>query len=149
MTTPSRRPSADVSALAALFLTSGALHLLRPQLFEPIVPRVLPRRRELVLWSGVAELACGAGLLVPSTRAVAGTASAGLLVGVLPANVQMSVSFGRRAARTGRPVHRLAFLATVGRLPIQWPLIRVALRARQVTVGRPVAVQAPMPPSRW
>ena len=98
---------------------------------------------------GVAELACGAGLLVPSTRAVAGTASAGLLVGVLPANVQMSVSFGRRAARTGRPVHRLAFLATVGRLPIQWPLIRVALRARQVTVGRPVAVQAPMPPSRW
>lgn len=149
MTTPSRRPPADVAALAALFLASGALHLVRPRLFEPIVPRVLPRRRELVLWSGVAELACGAGLLVPSTRAVAGTASAGLLVAVLPANIQMSVSFGRRAARTGRPVHRLAFLATVGRLPIQWPLIRVALRARQVTVGRPVAVQAPMPPSRW
>ncbi|SOC57318.1 DoxX family protein [Ornithinimicrobium cerasi] len=135
MTTPSRRPPADVAALAALFLTSGTLHLLRPQLFEPIVPRVLPRRRELVLGSGVAELACGAGLLVPRTRAVSGTASAWLLAGVLPANVQMSVSHGRRAARTRRPAHVLTFLGTLGRLPLQWPLIRVALRARRAQPG--------------
>lgn len=123
------RPSAGVTALAGLFLTSGTLHLVRPEIFEPIVPRRLPRRRELVLGSGVAELVCGAGLIHPRSRAAAGTASAVLLVGVLPANVQMSVSYGRRAARTRRPAHVAAFVGTLARLPVQWPLIRIALRA--------------------
>ena len=44
----------DLQGLAGLFLTSGTLHLVRPQLFEPIVPRSLPSRRGLVLASGVA-----------------------------------------------------------------------------------------------
>lgn len=123
------RPPADVAALAAVFLTSGTLHLLRPQVFEPIVPRQLPARRQLVLASGMAELACAAGLLVPRTRSLAGVASACLLVAVFPANVQMSVSHGRRAARTRRPTHVLTFVGTLGRLPLQWPLVRTAVRA--------------------
>ncbi|AXH96383.1 DoxX family protein [Ornithinimicrobium avium] len=129
MPTPCPRPPADVEALAAVFLTSGALHLVRPQVFEPIVPRQLPARRELVLVSGVAELACAVGLLAPRTRAPAGMASALLLLGVFPANVQMSLSYGRRAARTRRPAHVLAFVGTLARLPLQWPLVRTALRA--------------------
>lgn len=131
MTVP-RRPPADVAGLAALFLVSGSLHLLRPQLFEPIVPRQLPARRQLVLASGVAELVCGAGLLHPGTRAAAGMTSACLLVAVFPANVQMSVSAGRRALRTRRPRHVAALAATLARLPLQVPLVRTAVRA-----GRP------------
>lgn len=126
---PTSRPATGVAALAALFLTSGTLHLVRPQIFEPIVPRQLPARRELVLASGVAELACGAGLLHPRTRAIAGTASAVLLVAVFPANIQMSLSYGRRAARTRRPAHVAAFTGTLARLPVQWPLIRIAMGA--------------------
>ena len=108
-------------------------HLVRPQVFEGIVPRALPAPRELVYASGVAELVCAAGLLTPRTRVLAGWGSAALLVAVWPANVQMSVSQGRRAARRGDAASKMAFAATVARLPLQWPLIRTALRA----AGRP------------
>jgi uncharacterized membrane protein len=116
----------DLEGLAGLFLTSGVLHLVRPQLFEPIVPRALPARRGLVLVSGIAEIACAAGLLHPRTRRPAGWASAALLVAVLPPNVQMAADARRRAHRTG---HRALFLATLARLPLQVPLVRTALRA--------------------
>lgn len=119
----------DVAGLAALLATSGVTHFARPQLYEGLVPHALGRRRELVHVSGVAELLCAAGLLVPRTRRVAGWASAGLLVAVFPANVQMSVDRGRRAGRTGDPAARATFVATLARLPLQWPLIRSALRA--------------------
>ena len=95
--------SRDVAGLAALLATSGVVHLVRPQVFEGIVPRVLPNHRALVYVSGVAELLCAAGLLHPATRRPAGYASAALLVAVFPANVQMSVDSGQRAQRTGRP----------------------------------------------
>ena len=55
----------DITALAALFATSGVTHFIKPQHFEGIVPKLLPRKRELVYISGVAELACAAGLLHP------------------------------------------------------------------------------------
>jgi uncharacterized membrane protein len=115
--------------LAALFLTSGATHLVRPQTFEGMVPDVLPRRRELVHASGVAEILCGVGLLHPRTRKVAGLASAALLVAVFPGNVKMSADQAKRARRNGDTGSRAFFAATLARLPMQWPLIRTALRA--------------------
>src|SRR5664279_3141349 len=89
----------DLKGLAVLFAISGSLHLVRPQVFETIVPRRLPAPRGLVYASGVAELACAVGLVHPRTRAAAGWASAALLVGIFPANVQMAVTEGRRARR--------------------------------------------------
>ncbi|HET6969009.1 MAG TPA: DoxX family protein [Ornithinibacter sp.] len=119
----------DVAGLAALLAVSGVTHLVRPEVYEGMVPHALGRRRELVYASGVAELLCAAGLLVPRTRRVAGWASAALLVAVFPANVQMTLDQGRRATSTGEPAARATFVATLGRLPLQWPLIRSALRA--------------------
>lgn len=127
--TPSTKASLtrDLQALAVLFATSGTLHLLRPQLFEPIIPRALPVPRALVYASGVGELACAAGLLHPATRQRAGWASAALLVLMFPANVQMAVTEGRRANRgTGS---RLRHGATLARLPMEIPLVRTALKA--------------------
>ncbi|HYN29917.1 MAG TPA: DoxX family protein [Dermatophilaceae bacterium] len=130
---PSARPPADltkdVAGLAAAFLISGTTHLVRPQVFEPIVPRALPRRRELVYASGVVELLCAAGLLLPRTRSAAGLASAALLLAVFPANVQMAVTHGRRARRRKDAASAAGFAATLARLPLQWPMIRIALRA--------------------
>ncbi|WP_110182286.1 DoxX family protein [Nocardioides solisilvae] len=122
MTTPSTRPARDVAALAALFATSGTVHLVKPEVFLPIVPKSLPARRELVTWSGVAELACAAGLLHPRTRRASGWASAALLLAVYPANVKMAKD-AQRSRRTALKV------GTVLRLPLQVPMIRTALRA--------------------
>lgn len=128
MTTPAPLTK-DLVGLATLFLTSGTTHLAKPELFDPLVPASLPRRRELVYASGVAELVCAAGLLHPRTRRYAGWASAALLLGVFPGNVQMSANYGKRARRKGTPAAQTAFAATLARLPLQVPLIRTALRA--------------------
>lgn len=119
----------DVAGLAGLFLVSGTTHLLKPEVFEPLIPRALPAPRGLVYASGVAEIACAAGMLYPRTRRVAGWASAALLLAVYPGNVQMSVGYGKRAARSQDTASRTAFAATLARLPLQLPLIRAALRA--------------------
>lgn len=129
----SSRLDLPLAGLAALFLGSGTLHLVRPQVFEPIVPPALPDARKVVEVSGVAEIVCGLGLLHPKTRRIAGLASAALLVGVLPANVQMSVDAGKRANRKRTPKSGAFFAGTLARLPLQWPMIKVALRAGKGT----------------
>lgn len=115
--------------LATLFFTSGVTHLVRPQIQEPLVPHFLPHKRTIMYVSGVAEILCGFGLLHPRTRKVAGLASAALLVGVFPANVQQTADVAKRAQRKGDTGSKAFFAATVARLPLQWPLIRTALRA--------------------
>jgi uncharacterized membrane protein len=112
----------DLTALAAIFAASGTLHLLHPRPYEQIVPHRLPRKRELVYASGLAELACAGGLVHARTRGVAGWASVALLVAVFPANVQMAFD----AQRTRSAPYKLVTLA---RLPLQWPMIRTAWRA--------------------
>ena len=112
--------------LVVLFVGSGVLHLVRPAVFEPIVPGVLPAPRLLVHLSGVAELACAAGLVLPPARRWAGWASAVLLVAIFPANVTMAVDAWQdwRAGRASGP-----YLAgTLVRLPLQLPLVWWAWR---------------------
>jgi uncharacterized membrane protein len=114
--------SKDVTALAAILATSGVIHLVRPQTYEPIMPRFVPAHREVILASGVAELVCAAGLLSGRFRRPAGWASAALLLAVFPANLKMA-SDSTRTSNTG-------FQAiAIGRLPLQLPLIRTALKA--------------------
>lgn len=114
--------SRSTTGLAVLFGVLGSLHFVKPEPFEQIVPRALPRTKELVYASGVAELACAAGLLHPRTRRAAGLVSAALLVAIFPANVQMAMDLNRKGSPTARAI---AF----ARLPLQVPLIRAALRA--------------------
>ncbi|WP_342803892.1 DoxX family protein [Luteipulveratus flavus] len=116
------------------FLASGTIHLVRPQVFEPLIPPALEsRRREMVYASGVAELACAAGLLVPRLRRPAALASAALLVAVLPGNVQMAADAHQRVQRKGSTPKREAVRAVMfARVPLQVPLIRAVLRAGKV-----------------
>ena len=108
--------------LAVMFAGSGVLHLVRPETFEPIVPEFVPAHREVVYASGVAELLCAAGMLHPATRKYAGWASAALLLAVYPANFKM-------AGDALKSRNSKAKAITVGRLPLQLPLIRAAVRA--------------------
>lgn len=107
--------------VAGAFLASGTLHLVKPEVFEPLMPAWVPKHREVIVGSGVAELACAAGLVFPPTRRLAGLASAALLVGVFPGNLKMADD----ARRSG---NRAFQAAAYGRLPLQLPLIRAALR---------------------
>lgn len=77
--------------LAVLFTAAGALHFLRPEMYEQIVPEYLPAHRELVLASGAAEIAGGLGIIPERTRRLAGLWLAATLVAVFPANVHMAL----------------------------------------------------------
>jgi uncharacterized membrane protein len=112
----------DIKALSGVLAVSGTLHLVKPEVYEPIMPSVVPAQREVILASGVAELLCAAGLLHPRTRRAAGWASAALLLAVYPANLKMA-SDVRHSRRTGLKA------AAFARLPLQLPMIRSALRA--------------------
>jgi uncharacterized membrane protein len=104
------------------FLVSGTLHIVKPEVYEPLMPRQLPAHREIIVYSGVAELLCAAGMLLPPTRRLAGLASAALLVGVFPGNLKM--------ADDARRSNNAAFKAAAyARLPMQLPMIRAALKA--------------------
>jgi uncharacterized membrane protein len=72
----------DTAALVAIFAVSGVVHLVKPDVYEPLMPSWVPRHREVILGSGVAELACATGLVLPATRRTAGWASALLLVAI-------------------------------------------------------------------
>ncbi len=112
----------DVALLAGIFTVSGVTHLVKPEVFQPLMPSWVPRHREVIVWSGVAELGCAAGLLHPATRRPAGLASAAVLLGVYPGNIKMAVDASRTRSTKFKAI---AF----GRLPLQLPLIRIAWRA--------------------
>src|SRR5215218_6417092 len=99
--------SRDIKVLAGIFTVSGVLHFVAPRPYEAIVPKPLPCKRELVQVSGAAEIAC-----------------AGLLAAVFPANVQMTID---SACDPRKPWWFT--LGTVLRLPLQLPMIRIALKA--------------------
>jgi uncharacterized membrane protein len=113
-------------ALAAVFCASGVVHLVRPQVFASIMPRCIPEAHhtDLIYASGVAELACAAGL-VRRTRWAAG-ASLLTLAAVFPANVQMALDAG--SGRNAGPSDSRA--VAWGRLPLQLLLAWAALQAR-------------------
>ncbi len=107
-----------------MFGASGVLHLVRPELFLPLIPRGLPAPDMIVAVSGIAELACAAGLA--TRQSWAGPASAALLVAIFPGNVQFALDQAGDPA-AGTLGVALAWL----RLPLQVPMIWAALQARR------------------
>ena len=80
-----------------LFIAAGAMHFVRPALYEKIMPPGIGHASELVALSGVAEIAGGLGLLIPRTRRAAGYGLIALLLAVWPANISMAVDAQRFA----------------------------------------------------
>jgi uncharacterized membrane protein len=112
------------AALAAVFTGAGALHFIRPEMYEAIMPDALPAHRELVYLSGVAEAAGGLGVLPERTRRAAGWFLIATLVAIFPANVNMAVN-PERFRSVPEPL-------LWARLPLQaafiWWVWRAALR---------------------
>jgi len=107
--------------LAVAFAASGALHFLRPRMYEEIVPDYLPAHHEIVLASGAAEIAGAVMVVFPRTRRLGGLWIAATLVAVFPANVDMALNPDRYES--------LPTALLWARLPLQGLLIWWALRA--------------------
>ena len=103
--------------LAALsYVTVGVLHFTSAATFVAIMPPYIPGWLHLpaVYLSGAAEIAGGAGLLVPRFRRAAGWGILMLLVAVFPANIHMAVN---KVGLPGMPVNEVLLWA---RLPLQF-----------------------------
>ncbi|TDE97673.1 hypothetical protein EXU48_04555 [Occultella glacieicola] len=108
--------------LSATFVVTGLTHLIRPRTFDAIVPRTLPGpARAWTIGSGLTELVLAGAVWNRRTRRVAGLASAAFLVAVFPANVRTVRILRGRSAR--------ARAIAWARLPLQVPLVMLALRA--------------------
>lgn len=105
--------------LALLFLASGILHLVRPEVFLWLMPPWLPQQIPLILISGVFELICAVGLLF--RQKWAGYLSALVLLGVWPANIWYAFDVSNQGYSW------LVLVAWV-RLPLQIPFIYAALK---------------------
>ena len=74
--------------MAAFYFIAGVVHLRSPGGFLPIVPDWVPFPREVVLFTGVCEIAGAIGLFVPRLRWWAGVMLAAYAVAVYPANIK-------------------------------------------------------------
>ncbi len=108
--------------LGVSFMGAGINHFVMPRAYEAIVPPALPGgAKRLVVISGIAEIACGAGVLTPRTRRAAGLGLIALLIAVFPANLHM--------ARNPERFRRIPRWALYARLPLQPLMMRWAWRA--------------------
>ncbi len=79
--------------LALFWIVAGALHFVIPRQYESIVPPAIARwKRELVVASGLAEIAGGIAVLPEGTRRGARWWLLATLVAVYPANIHMAVN---------------------------------------------------------
>jgi uncharacterized membrane protein len=76
--------------MALFYVFAGIQHFRVPHFYIPMMPPYLPWHAELVFLSGVAELLCGLGVLIPATRKYAAWAMIALLVAVFPANIHVA-----------------------------------------------------------
>ena len=108
--------------LGAFFVAAGTNHFVMPRAYRAMVPPALRAQAAAVVHvSGVAELAGGAGVLIPSTRRLAGAWLVALLAAIFPANVYMAVEHERFA--------RFPRWALLARLPLQPLMMWWAWRA--------------------
>jgi uncharacterized membrane protein len=98
------------------FVFAGVMHFVIPRQYQAIVPDYLPAHRELVVASGVAEIAGGLGVMHPRTRRAASWWSIATLIAVFPANLHMALNPDRynnmpRAGLYARLPVQLLFIA--------------------------------------
>jgi len=98
---------------SGFWIVGGAMHFVIPKQYEAIVPALLSKwRKELVIASGIAEMAGGALILPEGTRKAGRWLSLATLAAVYPANIEMAL----RPARYPK-IPRAALWA---RLPLQF-----------------------------
>ena len=106
-----------VYVMGVIYVAAGINHFWHEPFYTKMIADFLPYPLMIVYISGVAEILCGLGLLLPSTRRAAAWATVALLIAIFPANIYMAM----HPAEFGFPARDLYF-----RLPIQLLLIWLA-----------------------
>jgi uncharacterized membrane protein len=102
--------------LAAFFALAGTMHFVVPRSYEAMMPPSLPRHREAVVVSGLAEIGGGLAVMPRRTRRFARWWLLALLLAVFPANVHMAVN---PEQVRGLDLDRVPRWALWARLPLQ------------------------------
>jgi uncharacterized membrane protein len=102
--------------LAGFFLLAGTMHFVRPPAYRAIMPPYVPRHREAVIVSGLAEIAGGAAVIPAATRPLARWWLIALLAAIFPANLHMAVN---PEQIRGLDLDRIPRWALWARLPLQ------------------------------
>jgi uncharacterized membrane protein len=98
---------------AGFWIAAGVMHFVIPRQYEAIVPASLRKwRREIVVASGVAEIAGGALILRRSTRRAGRWWTLATLAAVYPANIEMAIHPERYP--------KIPLAALWARLPLQF-----------------------------
>ena len=92
------------------------MHFVTPRSYTAMMPRYLPRHREAVIVSGIAEIVGGAAVAPQRTRRFARWWLLALLAAVFPANVHMAVN---PEQVKGLDLNRIPRWALWARLPLQ------------------------------
>ena len=74
------------------FVLAGVMHFVKPRWYESIMPPYIPRHREVVIASGIAEIAGGLATMHPATRRAGSLFSIATLIAVFPANLYMALN---------------------------------------------------------
>ncbi|MBF6174711.1 DoxX family protein [Nocardia blacklockiae] len=127
MTTETTARPRRAQLMAAALFGMGTLHFVVPRPFDSIVPPALPgKARTYTYWSGAAEIGVATALAVPRTRRLGGLLAMLLFIAVYPANIQMAVD----SVRNPKAPFALKAISVL-RLPLQFPMVRQALKVRR------------------
>lgn len=78
--------------VGGFYILNGLNHFLNADAYVAIMPAYLPWHSHLVLLSGVAEVALGVGVLIPTTRVTAAWGIILLLILIFPANLYVAMN---------------------------------------------------------
>jgi uncharacterized membrane protein len=77
--------------MAGFYILAGTLHIMAPDKFLPIVPDWVPIPRQVLLVTGICEIAGSLALLTGRMRKLAGVMLALYAVAVFPANIKQAI----------------------------------------------------------
>jgi uncharacterized membrane protein len=138
-----RHPLSGRIAMSVMLLFTATGHFLFPQGMALMIPDFIPFKREVVLLTGLIEIAAAIGLLVPRLQVIAAWLLIVFFIMVLPANIHAAIHHidYQTGANTGNGIAYLWFRIPLQVFFILWTYFFAIrpLRQRPVRLSEPKA----------
>lgn len=123
--------------VSLFFLVTGAAHFVLTSSMALMLPPWVPRREDLIFFTGFLELAGAVGIWIPRFQKITGWALIAMLVAILPSNIYSAfarVPFGGHDMGPRYLLFRIPFQAILIAW-IHWSAIQSARSAPGRTIG--------------